>query len=218
MSRRTREVVLLVTPLACTVLLLLAARRSGLYRFLVREDSMLEWGQVLAYVAVIGWAFVRAPSLYRHGDRAAAAVLVILAVGAVLVVGEEISWGQRFFDFGTPEVFSRNKQGETNLHNDERLDRIVRAATLLAGLYGLVACLAVRRPTPFAPPRALAGFFAVVAGYFAVRFLFFPEPAYTQAKFSEWPEICLALGTLGWALALAVPGGPRWRPAPNASD
>ncbi len=30
---------------------------------------------------------------------------------------EEISWGQRIFGFATPEVFSKNSQGETNLHN-----------------------------------------------------------------------------------------------------
>jgi len=203
-SRRAGDIVLLVSPWLGTALLALAARRPDLYRYLVREDSLLEWGQVIAYGAVVVLALVRAPSLYRRGDRAAASVLVVLAIGAVLAAGEELSWGQRVFDFGTPEAFSRNEQRETNLHNDQRLFESSHLAALLVGLYGLVASLAVRRSTPLAPPRVLWGFFAVVVAYFAVRIFFLPDPTYRQAKFSEWPELCLACAAALWAIALTT--------------
>jgi hypothetical protein len=44
--------------------------------------------------------------------------LLGLAVLFFLAFGEEISWGQRIFGFGTPDSLSTiNDQGETNLHN-----------------------------------------------------------------------------------------------------
>jgi hypothetical protein len=49
------------------------------------------------------------------------------AVGATYFAGEEISWGQHFLGFGTPESYvAWNYQGETNLHNssDSRLELI----------------------------------------------------------------------------------------------
>lgn len=43
---------------------------------------------------------------------------LLLAILFVFVFGEEISWGQRIFDIGTPDYFKDNNiQDETNLHN-----------------------------------------------------------------------------------------------------
>lgn len=44
--------------------------------------------------------------------------LILLALGAFVFFGEEISWGQHFFGWGTPEEWKElNRQGETNIHN-----------------------------------------------------------------------------------------------------
>ena len=44
--------------------------------------------------------------------------LFLLAVFFTLCLGEEISWGQRMFDFHTPEFIQNNNfQGEFNMHN-----------------------------------------------------------------------------------------------------
>ena len=48
------------------------------------------------------------------------------------------------------------------------------------------------RRGPLVPPRLLVAAFAVPVVYFSVRFTFFSEPTYVQAKFSEWPELCFA--------------------------
>jgi hypothetical protein len=79
----------------------------------------------------------------------------------------------------------------------------LRVGLLLAGLYGLVAPLLVRRRTPFVPPCILAPFFAVVVGYFAFRLLFLEQPTYVQAKYSEWPEFCFAVALVLWCAELA---------------
>ncbi|MBK1883386.1 hypothetical protein JIN85_13250 [Luteolibacter pohnpeiensis] len=45
-------------------------------------------------------------------------VLIVLLLGSIYFLGEEISWGQHFFGFHTPEGYRElNYQGETNLHN-----------------------------------------------------------------------------------------------------
>ncbi|MGE4312822.1 MAG: hypothetical protein AB7E85_00950 [Pseudobdellovibrionaceae bacterium] len=42
----------------------------------------------------------------------------IAFLGSVYITGEEISWGQWFFNWATPEGWAQyNDQGETNLHN-----------------------------------------------------------------------------------------------------
>jgi hypothetical protein len=44
--------------------------------------------------------------------------LVIFSLMLLLLVGEEISWGQHFFGFESSDVFTEiNFQGETNIHN-----------------------------------------------------------------------------------------------------
>lgn len=61
------------------------------------------------------------------------------ALLGVLVAGEETSWGQHFFGWGTPEWMAEvNKQNETNLHNmaERALDqkpRAIAAALILIG-------------------------------------------------------------------------------------
>ena len=42
----------------------------------------------------------------------------LLLVGLIYIFGEEMSWGQHFFGWGTPEWYSElNYQQETNIHN-----------------------------------------------------------------------------------------------------
>jgi hypothetical protein len=131
-------------------------------------------------------------------------------------VGEELAWGQRLSGFGTPELFAQNRQGETTLHNDARFDVPSRVALLLAGLYGVVMSVAVRGRTPFAPPRQLIGFFAVVSAYFAFRLLFLEHPTYIEAKYSEWPELCLAFAVAYWCADLVKRSErPRAGPVPR---
>ncbi len=44
--------------------------------------------------------------------------MIAIALGSIYIAGEEISWGQWFWKWGTPEFWQGlNDQGETNLHN-----------------------------------------------------------------------------------------------------
>ena len=199
-----RTAVLLTVPLLGSVLVAAASRRDDLYRLLVHEDAAFEWAQVTAFAAVVAVAVHGAPRLWNDGDRAAAVVVAGLAVAALVSVGEELSWGQRIFGFEPPTAFAANRQGESTLHNEPGFETASRVLFLLAGVYGTVLPLVVRRPSAFVPPRALVGFFAVVAAYFVGRLLVLDHPTYVQAKYSEWPELCLALATAAWCASLAL--------------
>ena len=198
----------LLGPPLGAVLVALAAGSHDLYRFIVREDALLEWAQVIAYVAAVVIALVAIPRVRRSGDTVGTFVVLGLALISLLSIGEELSWGQRLIGFGTPELAARNRQGELTLHNDARLEGAIRVVVLLVGIYGVLVPFLVRRRTPLAPSRTLVSFFAVVTVYYAVRLLVFDTPSYVEAKYSEWPETCLAAGVALWC---ADVGSTSWR-------
>lgn len=79
------------------------------------EDHLGEWLQV-AFCLAIG---VVALKTFRLTSRKwLSASLLFAGLGMIFVGGEEISWGQRVFNFQSSEFFFlRNYQNETNLHN-----------------------------------------------------------------------------------------------------
>ena len=64
--------------------------------------------------------------------------LVLLVVGCIYYAGEEISWGQHWFGWATPEGWMNvNDQGETNLHNTSALlDQVPRMLLTIAAVVG----------------------------------------------------------------------------------
>jgi len=93
--------------------------------------------------------------------------LVLLGgLAALYFAGEEISWGQTYFQWRTPEAMAElNKQGETNLHNlelakygpwvdllDDVLSNIPRQTMLLMCLVGgIILPLTLRKRLAAAP-------------------------------------------------------------------
>ena len=54
-----------------------------------------------------------------------------------VMMGEEISWGQRIIGFATPEGMSQNQQGEFNIHNMPSLHHYSEGKELKTGLAAL---------------------------------------------------------------------------------
>ena len=170
---------------------------------------LLEWLQFAVYAATVPIALAIAMRLRRDGDRLGVGVFLLLAVGAFLVAGEEISWGQRIFGVETPEnLEALNRQGEIGAHNISSVEYLFIVAFMLAGLYGsLVPWLALRSPLAkerlglFVPPLYLTSFFFVVFLHRLAR-LGIPalESNTTFVKFGEWPELCFATALLQFAL------------------
>jgi hypothetical protein len=90
----------------------------------VREDSLVEWtGAIGLFVgsALFLASFVvarRRGALEVGLTRLGVWMLLVMSFGLFAGFGEEISWGQRIFNYGEPGVAnSVNAQGEMNLHN-----------------------------------------------------------------------------------------------------
>jgi hypothetical protein len=210
-SSRAAYIAAVVPALGCVLLAALAIAYARAFEAIVREDSVLEWGEVCAYGAA-AVASARVARRTRGYVRFAYGLLAVAAVGAI---GEELSWGQRLFGLTTPEpLAAANRQQELNLHNLADAESTTRLVLLAAASYGATLPL-LRRPGPFVPPRALVPAFAVVAAYFGIRLAFLSRPTYAQAKFSEWPEFCFAaavaltaLSTLSRLYRNGAPVGP----------
>lgn len=97
---------------------------------------------------------------------------LLLGVGFLICAGEEISWGQRIFEFSTPDAISAvNVQNETNIHNlfgyaaDHLFIALIflygAVLPLLASLFPFVNKLCDRLGLPIASPGLAAGFLLV---------------------------------------------------------
>jgi hypothetical protein len=90
---------------------------------LVKEDGLVEWIGAIGLFA--GAAFFLAAFFVARRRGAASGkstlgtwVLLLSAIVLFGFGGEEISWGQRLFGWGTPASLSEvNAQGETTFHN-----------------------------------------------------------------------------------------------------
>jgi hypothetical protein len=118
-----RSLVLLIVGLAivCASFAILALNDSTVDT-LVREDDVVEWSGAIGLFAGCILLFVSFLMARRRrpADMTPGGVWILLASSGVLFFlgGEEISWGQRVFGWGTPAALGRaNAQDETNLHN-----------------------------------------------------------------------------------------------------
>jgi hypothetical protein len=179
----------------------LISLQPTVYNALVREDSVLECLQFLAYAASTALAAAAAWRLERAGHQEVGVLFLLFACCCFFAAGEEISWGQRVLGFGPPEqVATVNGQEEMNVHDVVEVQGTFNLGLALACLYGLAAPWLVRRPVLFVPPIALAGAFLAMIAYISARRAFFPHPGHELAKFSEWPETCFAVALAVFAL------------------
>jgi len=215
-------VLLVVIPLIYLTLLL----PDATFSWLIREERPIEGLGALSLLAcsiacLVLWRQVRGserwPTLRRLG-------LLALAVVFFFGFGEEISWGQRIFGFGTPEsIQAANAQDETTVHNLELfsgafdMDHLFQLFWLVVGVVIPVLALwrtprrSLERLVPILPV-GLAGLFvlnqALTRGFHE---LFIRHPGlYNSTKFTyvhgifEIKETVASLlfATGFWALVL----------------
>jgi len=70
---------------------------------------------------------------YQNENKYINAFLIIHIIGLIYYFGEEISWGQHFFNWNSPEFFINfNNQNETNIHNISNIfDQLPRTLVLV---------------------------------------------------------------------------------------
>lgn len=178
-----------------------------MFRWITAEDSILEWSQFLFVFLsslICGAISIR---LARMKQYPLAALYALLALAALFVAGEEISWGQRVFGWETPEALDAiNHQGETNVHNIRWVQRLFGFAVLIGGMYGTITPL-LSLKYPGKQPRTLTHFmlvpplfsvtsFLMPFAYRAFRILIWPGTDFMVVKIGKGPELCLYFGLL----------------------
>lgn len=92
------------------------------FHLLVREGKPLSIATEFVFIAaltVLGYSAYRSTELQKPKVLGIAPVFMILGMWAVIffILMEEMSWGQHWLGFSTPDKFANNLQNETNLHN-----------------------------------------------------------------------------------------------------
>jgi hypothetical protein len=141
--------------------------------------GVLEFTQFLVMLAALAIAIRVLFNPFVRKRPFVFTVTILSALSCLYIAGEEMSWGQHFFHWNTPEYWALvNRQNETNLHNTyaifEKWPRaILQTGVLIGGL--LVPLAAVFDPrvrtnrlSLFLPPAALVP--AAIA-VFAFKFL-----------------------------------------------
>jgi hypothetical protein len=101
-------------------------------------------------------------------DLPAAAFYLVFSAGLIFIGLEEISWGQQFFGFATPESLrAMNDQGETTIHNIRGMSGNSEYLRLVFGIGGAIGVL-LSSYKPFrkiAAPVFLMPWFLLITGH-----------------------------------------------------
>jgi hypothetical protein len=213
--------ILLVAPLALMAVMSAIMVADGeLFHFLIDEDHPIEWLQFAA-IATAAVAFALAAlHAHRQGRRGLAVLYALIAISCVFVAGEEISWGQRIFGFGTPAVLEDvNHQDELNIHDIGLFQKLFNLGELLAGLYGLALPVLWAMPRVRArlgrldpllvPPICLVALFLLPFVYRTIRLVFLPNVGERLVLLGEVPELAFYIGVLVVGIATARVLGSR---------
>ena len=110
------------------------------FDWLRSEDGPLEWIQFIEYVLSSLLAFLI--FLRRKKKKEINSIVwLFVAFLALIIAGEEISWGERITGIGINSISDLNVQGETNFHNlpffhNYLLDPVFEISCIFLGWFG----------------------------------------------------------------------------------
>jgi len=121
LESRALKGVIFVIPIVLISVVFLIKIVSGIddafYKNLTDEDGVIENATVFVYFFSFIFSLLIAKKF--KSKKILFTIFLILGIGFFVIAFEEISWGQRMFDFETPDWFPENIQDETNIHNLE---------------------------------------------------------------------------------------------------
>jgi hypothetical protein len=183
-------------------------------RHATREDGPIEYATGLLWgLSAVGFLLAcgRSTFLKHRTEKWKCFFLVCFALLMIFFCGEEISWGQRLFDFGTPVPIAKlNRQNEFTLHNIGPLQFLQDRLLLL-----FIVAVAVLFPAvaAFARGRALIQRFAfpvlpvAYVGFFVLAYVYiraFHRLDSGSDQSGEVRELMVSLGMFLFALHGAI--------------
>ncbi|THB76680.1 MAG: hypothetical protein D6B25_09185 [Desulfobulbaceae bacterium] len=126
--------------LLLAALLIIGTINVNFYRtYIAGELGFLENLQFTVIGLAFVFALINGVKYFNQVDLQKRIFLLLLILGSLYVAGEEISWGQHYFQWDTSGIFADiNDQNETNLHNTAGgwLDQKPRALLQLGIIIG----------------------------------------------------------------------------------
>ncbi len=114
----TEKIILLFAAAIVSTGAVLYFSNISAFHWFVMEDGIVEWLTVAGLITTAIVCFHRLVFFFRRKTTLFLFVTLGLGLAMVFVAGEEISWGQRIFNFKSPDYFLKNNsQQETNIHN-----------------------------------------------------------------------------------------------------
>ena len=183
MANKILKIILFSLPIIVFILIILDKLNSGpkggdLYRFLGSEDGLIEYSTSLAYFISFLFSMYIGRSFLKLSHNVAGIIYLCAGLGFLFISLEEISWGQRIFDFETPQLFSLNQQNEISIHNFPSIQKLVPITFMVVGLIGGLLGFVLRRMYSgtknnfvincFTPDRFLTSFFMSVFIFFFI--------------------------------------------------
>jgi hypothetical protein len=121
LESRALKGIIFVIPIVLISVVFLIKIVSGIdddfYKNLTKEDGVIENATVFVYFYSFIFSLLIAKEF--KSKKILFTLFLILGIGFFFIALEEISWGQRMFDFENPDWFPENIQDETTIHNLE---------------------------------------------------------------------------------------------------
>lgn len=203
-----------VMPLLAILFLVIQLLAPDLAVNLIRKESWPFYRAgifIKAGLQLVGIvAFVMVARKYvRQRNWLAMATAILVAIVLFVMVGEELSWGQRIFGWATPDSFaSINEQSETNLHN---LATQVFQNTLYFGGWLLLIGLAFWRQSlagvlqQFKPLRFLSDWLPPIAFVLIFAPVFgFCDPLHSETGIYYGSNLFIVIATLVILIAMCI--------------
>lgn len=196
---------------------------EDLFQFITGEDGVIE---SMSALLLFGCSIVSAMLSFKFSDQKARVLMHrLFALGFFVMLGEEISWGQRLLNLETPApIKGINLQDETNLHNLFGFFT-THLLLLIVFFYGvIIPLLSYKNPffrklfnfigLPVASPGLSIGFLVVlILNEPTLRHILPPLPWRVLLSWSESQELLVDIGLclLMYESWLLVPDGKNVR-------
>jgi hypothetical protein len=164
-------------------------------KLLLAENNLVEVLTFIVFLVGGGFGLHHAYKLIKAGENLIfPAFFIVFSVGLIFIGMEEISWGQQFLGFETPEPFRAiNEQQETTLHNINGMSGNSEYLRLLYGIGGAFGVLLISyKPLQkIAVPFFLLPWFLLIAGHAVVDVFndIVPIQKHFDALISELAEL-----------------------------